>query len=80
MPAFETALDLGVTTLELDLHYTADQSVVIWHDDKVGKEKCGSLVKVEQNLAAVAVACGGAAYIIVTAMLRSRELGELTRR
>lgn len=41
LPAFETALDLGVTTLELDLHLTADGSVVIWHDDSIDNEKCG---------------------------------------
>ena len=41
LPAFETALDLGVTTLELDLHFTADQTVVVWHDHKIEKEKCG---------------------------------------
>ena len=41
LPAFETALDLGVMTLELDLHFTADQEVVVWHDDKIDKDKCG---------------------------------------
>ncbi len=41
LPAFETALDLGVDTLELDLHYTNDGVVVIWHDDKIKKDKCG---------------------------------------
>lgn len=41
LPAFETALDLGVTTLELDLHLTADGVVVIWHDDRIDGEKCG---------------------------------------
>lgn len=41
LPAFETALDLGVTTLELDLHFTADGTVVIWHDDSIDDEKCG---------------------------------------
>jgi len=40
LPAFETALDLGVTTLELDLHYSADGVVVIWHDDRIPKDKC----------------------------------------
>ena len=40
LPAFETALDLGVTTLELDLHLTADGVPVIWHDPGIGKEKC----------------------------------------
>jgi len=40
LPAFETALDLGVTTLELDLHLTQDGVVVIWHDDSLVKSKC----------------------------------------
>ncbi|MEZ4560108.1 MAG: glycerophosphodiester phosphodiesterase family protein [Caldilineaceae bacterium] len=40
LPAFETALDLGVTTLELDLHLSADGELVIWHDDTVPAEKC----------------------------------------
>ena len=40
LPAFETALDLGVTTLELDLHFTANGAVVIWHDDQIVPEKC----------------------------------------
>jgi len=40
LPAFETALDLGVTTLELDLHLTADQQIVIWHDDQIDSDKC----------------------------------------
>lgn len=40
LPAFEAALDLGVTTLELDLHFTADGEVVIWHDDAIPAEKC----------------------------------------
>jgi glycerophosphoryl diester phosphodiesterase len=41
LPAFETALDLGVTTLELDLHYTADGVVVVWHDPTLDNSKCG---------------------------------------
>ncbi|MDQ7026731.1 MAG: glycerophosphodiester phosphodiesterase family protein [Anaerolineae bacterium] len=40
LPSFETALDLGVTTLELDLHYTADDVVVISHNPAVGRELC----------------------------------------
>ncbi|MEA3336193.1 MAG: glycerophosphodiester phosphodiesterase family protein [Chloroflexota bacterium] len=40
LPAFETALDLGVTTLELDLHYTADGVVVVWHDPDLPGSKC----------------------------------------
>lgn len=41
LPAFETALDLGVDTLELDLHYSSDGVVVIWHDAEIEKNKCG---------------------------------------
>jgi len=37
LPAFEQALDLQVTTLELDLHLTSDGVVVVTHDDLVGK-------------------------------------------
>ncbi len=40
LPAFETALDLAVTTLELDLHFSADREVVVWHDDQIGADKC----------------------------------------
>ncbi len=41
LPSFESALDLGVTTLEFDLHFTADNDVVIWHDPVVNADKCG---------------------------------------
>lgn len=36
LPGFENALDLGVTTLECDLHLTRDGVPVIWHDPMVG--------------------------------------------
>lgn len=41
LPSFETALDLGVNTLELDLHLTADGVAVVWHDAQIDKSKCG---------------------------------------
>lgn len=41
LPAFEVALDLGVTTLELDLHFSADDQLVIWHDPAIDPAKCG---------------------------------------
>jgi len=41
LPSFEIALDLGVSTLELDLHYSADGDVVVWHDPVIDPEKCG---------------------------------------
>lgn len=40
LPGFETALDVGVDTLELDLHFTADGQVVVWHDPIVHPDKC----------------------------------------
>lgn len=40
LPGFEVALDLGVTTLELDLHFSADDQVVVWHDPVVDPAKC----------------------------------------
>jgi glycerophosphoryl diester phosphodiesterase len=40
LPSFEAALDLGVTTLELDMHFTADGIVVVWHDSAIGRESC----------------------------------------
>lgn len=40
LPAFEAALDLGVTTLELDLHFTQDGEVVVWHDPIIDDSKC----------------------------------------
>jgi glycerophosphoryl diester phosphodiesterase len=41
LPAFETALDLGVSTLELDLHFTSDGDIVISHDPAITADKCG---------------------------------------
>lgn len=42
LPGFELALDLGVDTLELDLHLTADDRVVVWHDPLIEESKCGT--------------------------------------
>ena len=41
LPGFETALDLEVSTLELDLHLTADGTIVVWHDPVIDRAKCG---------------------------------------
>ena len=40
LPGFELALDLGVDTLELDLHLSADDQAVVWHDPIVDGSKC----------------------------------------
>ena len=40
LPAFERALELGVSTLELDLGVTRDRQVVVSHDRRVNPEVC----------------------------------------
>ncbi|MDH3731391.1 MAG: glycerophosphodiester phosphodiesterase family protein [Acidimicrobiia bacterium] len=40
LPAFESALDELMTTLELDLHLTADGRLVVWHDPFLDPAKC----------------------------------------
>ncbi|MCA9547166.1 MAG: hypothetical protein KC613_22345 [Myxococcales bacterium] len=39
-PAFQHALAVGVTTLELDLQVTRDDRLVIWHDPFLTPERC----------------------------------------
>lgn len=38
--AFEKSLDLGVTTLEFDIHITGDGVPVVWHDASIQDDKC----------------------------------------
>lgn len=40
LPSFEVALDAGVSTLELDLHLSADDIPVVWHDPRLDPAKC----------------------------------------
>jgi glycerophosphoryl diester phosphodiesterase len=40
LPGFEVAFDLGVTTVETDLHLTSDGEVVIFHDPVVSGRLC----------------------------------------
>ena len=40
MPAFRKALDLGVTTLELDVHSTSDGVLVAHHDPTLNSKRC----------------------------------------
>lgn len=40
LPSFEAALDLGVTTLEMDLHLSSDDAVIVWHDAVIDPSKC----------------------------------------
>jgi glycerophosphoryl diester phosphodiesterase len=40
LPAFEKAIELGVTTLELDLQVTADRRLVVRHDPRPERKLC----------------------------------------
>ena len=40
LAAFDAAVHYGMTTLELDLHYTADNQFVVFHDDRLTEENC----------------------------------------
>lgn len=56
LPAFERALGLGVDTLELDLHFTRDQQVVVFHDPALTAGKCRKVAPDVPDLpAAVAI-------------------------
>src|SRR5258708_30752522 len=43
LPSFEIALDLGVTSLETDVHLTRDDVVVIFHDPEITDRVCSVL-------------------------------------
>lgn len=38
--AFANALEMGVTTLELDTHVTSDGAVLVWHDRQIFDHLC----------------------------------------
>ena len=40
LPSFEVALDLGVTSIETDIHLTRDAVPIVFHDDTIGERLC----------------------------------------
>jgi glycerophosphoryl diester phosphodiesterase len=40
LPAFEAAFDIGVTSVETDVHWTADGQAVLFHDHALGDRLC----------------------------------------
>ncbi len=40
LPSFEVALDLMVDTIEVDLHLSKDDRLIIWHDPFIEARKC----------------------------------------
>jgi glycerophosphoryl diester phosphodiesterase len=51
--AFDLALDMGIRHLELDVHSTCDEQVVVIHDDTVDRTTNGSGPVVSHTLAAL---------------------------
>lgn len=47
LAAFDKALSLGVSTLELDIVLTADKQPLIWHDPKIDATKCSDTAAAE---------------------------------
>jgi glycerophosphoryl diester phosphodiesterase len=47
--AFEKALELGVTNLELDIHMTADGVPAVWHDPEIQDDKCTDTAPVTEG-------------------------------
>jgi glycerophosphoryl diester phosphodiesterase len=40
LPSFEQAIERGVDTLELDLHFSADGELIVWHDPEIDARHC----------------------------------------
>lgn len=49
LPAFRKALELGVTTLELDIVMSADGVPVVWHDATISSKKCSDTAPATEN-------------------------------
>ncbi|WP_067574208.1 glycerophosphodiester phosphodiesterase [Nocardia acidivorans] len=49
LPGFAKAIELGVSTLELDIVLTRDNVPAIWHDPKILAEKCADTVPAIPN-------------------------------
>ncbi|MED5428655.1 MAG: glycerophosphodiester phosphodiesterase family protein, partial [Chloroflexota bacterium] len=41
LSSFDLALDMGITDIELDVHFTKDNSIVVIHDDTVDRTTNG---------------------------------------
>ena len=48
--SFKKALDLGVDTIELDVHKTKDEATVVIHDEKVDKTTNGTGFVADKSL------------------------------
>src|SRR5262245_47098503 len=55
-PSFELALDAGVSTIETDLHLTADGQAVLFHDQCISHRLCTPAPPSEKLIATVMLA------------------------
>lgn len=76
LAAFATALDLGVTTLELDVHVTLDGALVVLHDRRLGAgyRDTGPVVEGDPFFPYV----GGLVTDLTVAQLRTLDAGSVT--
>ena len=51
LPAFRSAFEIGCDMVETDLHLTADGSLVLWHDERTGRNTEENLIVADSTLA-----------------------------
>ena len=75
--AFDRALELGVSHVELDVHFTRDGHIVVIHDDRVDRTTDGTGAVAEHLLAELRALDAGAWFGAGFAGERIRTLGEV---
>src|SRR5271166_4871461 len=56
LPSFEIALDLGVSSVETDLHLTRDQHLVLFHDPCLNPRLCRPAPRLQPALSTLTLA------------------------
>ncbi|MCI0439471.1 MAG: glycerophosphodiester phosphodiesterase, partial [Chloroflexi bacterium] len=75
--AYDKALDMGVTHIELDVHFTKDGHIVVIHDDTVDRTTSGKGPVAEHTLAELRSLDAGSWFALQYAGERIRSLGEI---
>lgn len=78
--AFDLALQMGIHHLELDVHLTCDEHLVVIHDDTVDRTTDGTGPVAEQTLAALRVLDAGSWFGAAFAGARIPTLAEVLTR
>lgn len=76
-PAFERALELGVDMIELDVHLTRDQQLVVLHDRELGRTVQGEGAVRDHLLAELCELDAGAWFALEYAGVRVPSLDEV---